>query len=148
MKVSLVWSSPKPERTIAVAMRRCYSTKPIEEIESELEQKGPDYWKYLLEKAMQDKSLDVLEHYTMTMLVEGSDEAEMGRLVLCFPYLRATKISESDWLLSMNARTLVEMWRDEERGKKMAQMIIAELDRKGTSPLFNSLAFGEKMRVN
>ena len=42
MKVSLVWSSPSPERTIAVAMRRCYSTKPIEEIQSELEQKGAE----------------------------------------------------------------------------------------------------------
>ena len=33
MKVSLVWSSPNPEKTIAVAMMRCYSTKTIEEIE-------------------------------------------------------------------------------------------------------------------
>ncbi len=147
MKVSLVWSSPKPERTIAVAMRRCYSTKPIEEIESELEQKGPEYWRYLLGKAMQDKSLDVLEHYTMTLLVEGADEAEMGRLVLAFPYLRATKLSGSDWFLSMNARTLVELWRDA-RGKNMAEIVIAELDSKGTSPLFNSLAFGERVHAS
>ena len=54
MKDSHVWSSPLPERTIEVAMRRCYSPKTIEEIESELEQKGPEYWMYLLPKAVQD----------------------------------------------------------------------------------------------
>ena len=74
MHVSLLWSSPKPEETIAVAMRRCYSTKPIEDIQAELGQKGPEYWKYLLAKAMQDKSLDVLEHFTMTLLAEGAAE--------------------------------------------------------------------------
>lgn len=141
MKVSLVWASPKPERTIAVAMRRCFSTKTIEEIESELEQKGPEYWKYLLSKAMQDKSLDVLEHFTMTLLVEGADDGAVGDLALNFPYLRATRLKGEDWLLSMNARTLVELWRDS-RGKAMAQLIVSVLEEKKVSPLFDSLAFG------
>lgn len=141
MKVSLVWASPKPERTIAVAMRRCFSTKTIEEIESELEQKGPEYWKYLLSKAMQDKSLDVLEHFTMTLLVEGADDGAVGDLALNFPYLRATRLKDEDWFLSMNARTLVELWRDS-RGKAMAQLIVSVLEEKKVSPLFDSLAFG------
>ena len=80
MNVSLVWSSPKPERTIAVAMRRCYSTKAIEDIETELEQKGAEYWKFLLTKCLQDKSLDVFEHFTMSLLVEGAGEVEVGGL--------------------------------------------------------------------
>ncbi|HZW84420.1 MAG TPA: FAD-dependent thymidylate synthase [Nitrososphaerales archaeon] len=141
MRFSLVWASPKPERTIAVAMRRCFSTKTIEEIEAELEQKGPDYWKYLLGKAMQDKSLDVLEHFTMTFLVEEADDGAMGDLALAFPYLRATCFGGKDWFLSMNARTLVELWRDP-RGKPTAEQVISELGRKDVSPLFNSLAFG------
>lgn len=147
MKVSLVWSSPSPERTIAVAMRRCYSTKPIEEIESELEQKGAEYWKYLLTKAMQDKSLDVLEHFTLTLLVEGASEPDVGGLVRGFPYLRATHLKDADWLLTMNARTLVELWRDP-RGKDFARLVVAELDSRGISPIFNELAFGEKVHAS
>jgi hypothetical protein len=147
MKVSLIWSSPYPERTIAVAMRRCFSTKVIEEIETELEQKGPEYWKYLLTKALQDKSLDVLEHFTMTLFVEGASEAEVGGLVRNFPYLRATLLKGSDWVLSMNARTLVELWRDP-RGKRFAELIVSELDSRNVCPVFNALAFGERVHAS
>ncbi len=147
MKVSLVWTSPNPERTIAVAMRRCYSTKPIEEIESELEQKGPEYWKYLLGKAMQDKSLDVLEHFTLTLLVEGAAESEAGDIARRFPYLRMTRLQGSDWLLSMNARTLVELWRDP-RANSFASQVAGELERLGVCPVFNEVAFGERAHAS
>ncbi|GEM_PF-456847 len=146
MKVSLVWSSPKPERTIAVAMRRCYSTKVIEDIEAELEQKGTEYWRFLLTKCLQDKSLDVFEHFTMSLLVEGAGEAEMSRLICRFPYIHATHLHETDWLFSVNARTLVELWRDRE-GKPFAELVVAELDRKKVSPLFNELVFGERVHA-
>jgi len=147
MKVSLVWSSPKPEMTIAVAMRRCYSTKVIEDIEAELEKKGPEYWKFLLAKCLQDKSLDVLEHYTMSLLVEGANEVEVSRLVRRFPYIHATHLKETDWLFSVNARTLVELWKDSE-GKSFAESVVAELDRKKVSPLFNELAFGDVIHAH
>ena len=143
---SLVWSSPNPERTIAVAMRRCYSTKIIEEIELELEQKGAEYWKYLLTKCLQDKSLDVLEHFTMTFLLEEAGEVEVGELARNFPYLRFTQLAATDWFLSLNARTLVELWRHG-TGKSVAEAVISELDRKKVSPLFNSLAFGDGARA-
>jgi thymidylate synthase-like protein len=147
MKVTLVWTSPNPERTIAVAMRRCYSTKPIEEIAMELEQKGAEYWRYLLTKAMQDRSLDVLEHFTLTLLVEGAGEAEVGGLARNFPYLRATRLKEADWLVSMNARTLVELWRDS-RGKAFAGMVVNELDGRAVCPIFSELAFGERVNAS
>jgi hypothetical protein len=147
MKVSLIWTSPRPEMTIAVAMRRCYSTKTIEDIESELEQKGAEYWKYLLSKAMQDKSLDVLEHFTLTLLVEGAGEAEVGKLTRGFPYLRATHLKDADWLLSLNARTLVELWKDQ-RGKDFAGLVVSELDNRGVCPIFNELAFGERAHAS
>ncbi len=147
MKVSLVWSSPRPERTIAVAMRRCFSTKAIEDIESELEQKGPEYWRYLLTKALQDKSLDVLEHFTMTLFVEGGGESEVGGLIRNFPYLRATQLKGSDWLISMNARTLVELWKDS-RGKEFAGLVVSELDSRSVCPIFNELAFGESVHAS
>ncbi|MDG6982985.1 MAG: hypothetical protein JRN28_00270 [Nitrososphaerota archaeon] len=141
MRVSLVWSSPSPERTIAVAMRRCFSTKTIEEIESELEQKGPDYWKYLLTKALQDKSLDVLEHYTLTLLLEEAHDPDVGRIARGFPYLRVTRLGHDVWLLSLNARTLVEIWRSTEE-KGFAEQVVSELNAKGVGSLFNEVAFG------
>ena len=142
MKVSLVWSSPSPEKTIAMAMRRCYSTKPIEEIEQELEQKGQEYWKFLLTKALQDKSLDVIEHFTMTFILDGANEVETGRIAMAFPYARFTPLSGSAWLTSLNGRTLIEMWRDP-AARAFASVVIAELDARRVCPLFQSLAFGE-----
>jgi hypothetical protein len=147
MKVSLAWSSPSPERTIAVAMRRCYSTKTIEEIEAELEQKGPDYWKYLLTKAIQDKSLDVFEHFTLTFLLEQTDESEAGRLTRVFPYLRVTRLNQGSWLMSLNARTLVELWRSDE-GRGLAESVVSELDQRGICPVFNEVAFGVKVHAS
>lgn len=146
MKISLVWSSPKPERTIAVAMRRCYSTKVIEDIETELEQKGAEYWKFLLTKCIQDKSLDVFEHYTMSLLIEGAGEIEANKLVCRFPYIHATRLNEADWLFSLNARTLVELWRDPE-GRPFAESVVVELDKKKVSPLFNELVFGDRIHA-
>jgi len=143
MKVSLVWSSPSPERTISVAMRRCYSTKPIEEIEAELEQKGPEYWKYLLSKALQDKSLDVFEHFVLTLAVEGAAEGDVGALTRAFPYMRVTRLVGNDWLLTLNARTLVELWRDP-RGRVLAEKIVSELSRNNVCPVFEELAFEAK----
>ena len=145
MKASLVWASPNPERTIATAMRRCYSTKTIEEIESELQQKGADYWKFLLTKALQDKSLDVFEHFTMTFLVEGPAEADAGALAMRFPHMKMTSLTGS-WLVSLNARTLVELW-DNEASKAFGQALVSELDARGICPTFNELAFGARIRA-
>ena len=123
-------------------MRRCYSTKPIEEIESELDQKGQEYWKFLLTKALQDKSLDVIEHFTMTFVLDGLDEVEAGRLAIKFPFIRFMRLPAKSWLVSMNGRTLIEMWRDAS-SKSFASVVIAELDAKKICPLLQSLAFGE-----
>jgi hypothetical protein len=147
MKPSLVWSSPAPEKTIAMAMRRCYSTKPIEEIESELDEKGPDYWKYLLTKALQDKSLDVIEHFTMTLMIEGAGEAETGELARSFPYLRFLRVGADSWLLTLNARTLIEMWRSRP-SKAFAEAVVSELDKRGVCPVLIPLAFGERINAS
>jgi hypothetical protein len=128
-------------------MRRCYSTKPIEEIEAELEQKGPEYWKFLLTKALQDKSLDVLEHFTMTLVLEGVQEADVSRLLLGHPYIRVLRLKGQEWLLSLNARSLVELWHDAGT-RALSEAIVSELDGKGVSPLFNALAFGERVRAS
>ena len=142
MKASLVWSSPSPEKTIAVAMRRCYSTKPIEEIDAELDQKGPEYWKYLIGKALQDKSLDVVEHFTMTFMLEGAKETEVGELARNFPYVRLLRAGTESWLLSMNGRTLIEMWRNGPT-RKTAEIFVSELGKREVCPILMPLAFEE-----
>jgi hypothetical protein len=147
MKASLVWSSPSPEKTIAVAMRRCYSTKPIEGIEAELAQKGPEYWKHLLVKALQDKSLDVIEHFTMTFMLEGAKEAAAGEVARSFPYVRFLRAGPESWMVSMNARTLIEMWRNEP-SRKTAEVFVSELERRKVCPDLIPLAFGERARAS
>jgi hypothetical protein len=147
MRSSLIWSSPSPEKTIAMAMRRCYSTKPIEEIESELDEKGPEYWKYLLTKALQDKSLDVIEHFTMTFMIEEAKETETGELARSFPYLRFLRVDADSWLLTLNARTLIEMWRGGS-SKAFAEAVVSELDKRGICPVLIPLAFGERINAS
>jgi hypothetical protein len=142
MRVTLVWATPKPERTIAVAMRRCYSTKPIEDIEFELEQKGQEYWKYLLTRALQDKSLDVMEHFCLTLLLENMAEADVCELVRDYPYARILNLGGDSWLLSLNSRTLIEMWRDG-KYEPLVKAIVLELESKDVCPVLSALAFGE-----
>ena len=103
--------------------------------------------KYILGKSMQEKSLDVLEHFTMTLLVEGAAEADAGDLARRFPYLRMTRLKDSDWLVSMNSRTLVELWKDP-AGRGFAGQVADELDRLCICPIFNEVAFGERIRAS
>lgn len=122
-------------------MRRCYSTKPIEEIEMELEQKGQEYWKYLLTRALQDKSLDVIEHYQLELLIEEAPEDEVQKVATAYPFLRFLQLNKKDWLVSMNARTLIEIWRDGTY-RAFARSVVDQLNANKTSPMFNSVAFG------
>ncbi|MDG6933799.1 MAG: hypothetical protein JRN68_03795 [Nitrososphaerota archaeon] len=142
MKASIVWSSPEPEKTIAIAMRRCYSTKPIEEIQSELDQKGSEYWKHLIGLALRDKSLDVVEHFCLEVLIEGLPENEAGRLAMYFPFMRFLKISQDVWLVSINARTLIEAYHTPE-GKGVMSEIMAAMKKSDVGSDFLQVAFGE-----
>jgi len=81
------------------------------------------------------------------LLAEGVGLGEMDKLLLGYPYLRATRLGGDDWLVSLNARTLVELWKDDEV-KPFAESIVSELNERNVSPLFNSLAFGERIRAS
>jgi thymidylate synthase (FAD) len=65
-----MWYTPDPERTVALAMRRCYSSKPIEDLEKEIQAK-PGYEKELIAKALRDKTFDVIEHAVFMFEIEG-----------------------------------------------------------------------------
>lgn len=70
MRVKLLWYTPNPEFNVALAMRRCYNAKPIEELEKELQSK-PGYEKELIAKAIRDKTFDVIEHAVFMFEIEG-----------------------------------------------------------------------------
>src|SRR5579864_2609563 len=70
IRARLLWHTPNPEVTVALAMRRCYSAKPIEELEKELSSK-PGYEKELISKALRDKTFDVIEHAVFMFEIEG-----------------------------------------------------------------------------
>ena len=80
MRVKLLWSTPNPELTVALAMRRCYSSKPIEELETELRSK-PGYEKELISKAIRDKTFDVIEHAVFMFEIEGVSRILTHQLV-------------------------------------------------------------------
>jgi hypothetical protein len=124
-------------------MRRCYSTKTIEEIEGELDKKGKEYWKYLLTKCLEDKSLDVLEHFTLSLIIDSLGDTKVGEVARRFPHLRINGLGTDSWLVSLNARTLVELWRNPST-RDFAGHIVSELDAKRICPVFNQLAFGER----
>lgn len=69
MRVRLLWYTPNPEIMVALAMRRCYNSKPIEELEKEL-QIRPGYEKELISKAIRDKTFDVIEHAVFMFEIE------------------------------------------------------------------------------
>lgn len=70
MRAKLLWYTPNPEFNVALAMRRCYNAKPIEELEKELQSK-PGYEKELIAKAIRDKTFDVIEHAVFMFEIEG-----------------------------------------------------------------------------
>jgi thymidylate synthase (FAD) len=80
MRVKLLWFTPRPEITVALAMRRCYSSKPIEDLEKEILTK-PGYEKELIAKAIRDKTFDVIEHAVFMFEIEGVSRVTTHQLV-------------------------------------------------------------------
>jgi thymidylate synthase (FAD) len=80
MRVKLLWHTPNPEVVVALAMRRCYSSKPIEDLEKEVQSK-PGYEKELIAKAIRDKTFDVIEHAVFMFEIEGISRVCSHQLV-------------------------------------------------------------------
>ncbi|MDG6939200.1 MAG: hypothetical protein JRN39_02210 [Nitrososphaerota archaeon] len=141
MKASIIWHTPEPEKTIATAMRRCYSTKPLQEIQAELDEKGEDYWRHLIGLALRDKSFDVIEHFCLEVLLEGLKEGEVGNITMVYPFAHFLSLGGDSWLLSVNARTLLEMWHSSEH-KHLVHTITDAMKEKGIGAIYSSVAFG------
>jgi len=80
IRVRLLWYTPNPEFTVALAMRRCYSAKPIEDLEKELASR-PGYERDLIAKALKDKTFDVIEHAVFMFEIEGISRVCSHQLV-------------------------------------------------------------------
>jgi thymidylate synthase (FAD) len=80
MRVRLLWYTPNPELMVALAMRRCYNSKPIEELEKEIQSK-PGYERELIAKALRDKTFDVIEHAVFMFEIEGVSRILTHQLV-------------------------------------------------------------------
>lgn len=78
MKVTLLKSTPEPEKTIAMAARLCYSDNSIPELETKVE--GISYEKFL-GKIIKMGHLSVLEHASFTFGIEGISRAASHQLV-------------------------------------------------------------------
>jgi len=102
--VKVLWYTKEAERMIGMAMRRCYTTKPIELIEEEV---TSEYGAYLSASAYHRMEFDVYEHVRILALVELSAEALLN-LLLRYRYLDATPLGKETWLISFNLRTAVE----------------------------------------
>jgi thymidylate synthase (FAD) len=128
-----LWHTPEPERLIGVAMRRCYTTHPIETI---LQEVSREYGEYLVASAYERSEYDVYEHVRILCLAEGS-EREVLHTLLRHRYIEATPLGDG-WLFSFNLRTAVEGARlgDEDFNLVVKQVcpIIASMLRGGRRP--------------
>jgi len=119
MRVRLVGYEPDLERVCAAAMRSCYSPHPGYELFTHTSQdKVLDGEKIfdaeriggLLKRALELGHYDILEHNSITWLVEA-DEKEILFLMESSKFFETSQIDEQRWLITTNLRVLVELAR-------------------------------------
>ncbi|MEM0118722.1 MAG: hypothetical protein QXV32_09785, partial [Conexivisphaerales archaeon] len=57
-----------------------------------------------------------------------------------FPFMQFTEFKENLWLVLLNARTLIELWYDDNY-KYIAESIVREMKNANVAPIFVSVAF-------
>src|SRR3989440_863635 len=117
MRVRLVGYEPDLERVCAAAMRSCYSPHPGYELFTHTSQdKVLDGEKIfdteriggLLKRALELGHYDILEHNSITWLVEA-DEKEILFLMESSKFFETSQINEHRWLITTNLRVLGEL---------------------------------------
>src|SRR5213076_951085 len=119
MRVRLVGYEPDLERVCAAAMRSCYSPHPGYELFTHTSQdKVLDGEKIfdteriggLLKRALELGHYDILEHNSITWLVEA-DEKEILSLMNSSKFFETSRVDEERWIVTTNLRVLVELAR-------------------------------------
>ncbi len=119
MRVQLVGFEPDLERVCAAAMRSCYSphpgyqlfahTSPDKALEGE---KVFDEERItgLLRRSLELGHYDILEHNSITWLVDASEKDILSLLDLS-KFFETSQVDEEKWIVTTNLRVLVELAR-------------------------------------
>src|ERR1700747_2835425 len=119
MRVQLVRYEPALERVCAAAMRSCYSphpgyqlfayTSPDKALEGE---KVFDHERIsgLLKRSLELGHYDILEHNSITWLVEAG-EKDILSLLNSSKFFETSQVDEERWIVTTNLRVLVELAR-------------------------------------
>lgn len=119
MRVRLVGYEPDLERVCAAAMRSCYSPHPGYELFTHTSQAkvldgekifDADRVRGLLKRAIELGHYDILEHNSITWLVEA-EEKEILSLMESSKFFETSQIDERRWLVTTSLRVLVELAR-------------------------------------
>ncbi len=119
VRVQLVSFEPDLERVCAAAMRSCYSPHPGYELfaytspDKALEgEKVFDRERIagLLKRSLELGHYDILEHNSITWLVEAG-EKDILSLLNSSKFFETSRIDEDRWIVTTNLRVLVELAR-------------------------------------
>ncbi len=121
MRVQLVSFEPDLERVCAAAMRSCYSPHPGYELfaytspDKALEgEKVFDHERIsgLLKRSLELGHYDILEHNSITWLVEA-DEKDILSLLNSSKFFETSRVDRERWIVTTNLRVLVELARSQ-----------------------------------
>ena len=117
VRVQLISYEPELERVCAAAMRSCYSPHPGYELfthtspDKALEgEKVFDQERIsgLLKRSLELGHYDILEHNSITWLVEADDE-DILSLLDSSKFFETSRIDNQRWIVTTNLRVLVEL---------------------------------------
>lgn len=119
MRVVLVGFEPELERVCAAAMRSCYSPHPGYELftytspDKALEGEkifDQERIRGLLKRSLELGHYDILEHNSITWLVEAP-EKDILSLLDSSKFFETSRVDEERWIVTTNLRVLVELAR-------------------------------------
>ena len=119
VKVQLVGFEPDLERVCAAAMRSCYSPHPGYQLfahtSSDKALEGEKVFDEeritgLLRRSLELGHYDILEHNSITWLVNAS-EKDILSLLDSSKFFETSQVDEEKWIITTNLRVLVELAR-------------------------------------
>jgi len=106
LKVKLIACTPNLDLIAGAVTRGCQSRKSAANL---LESGEEEKLRKALKTSVERGHYSVLEHNRVLWLVEDVHEHEILRQSAAHKFLEVSKISDSDWILSANLRTLIEL---------------------------------------
>ena len=135
VRVVLVGFEPELERVCAAAMRSCYSAHPGYELftytSSDKPLEGEKVFDHerisgLLKRSLELGHYDILEHNSITWLVEAED-GDILSLMDSSRFFETSRIDSQRWIVTTNLRVLVELARSSSQ-KPLAKELVETLN--------------------